>query len=270
MSPPKPSTAATAAQRRAPAPVVALLASEQDRRLLCTAIALTGRGDRHLSAWALPDPKHSLHERLRARMLGLGGDGIADRALRYMVESAVRGHHIPIRLLSHESQALAEQSDELRELPADSLLVTGWSRGTTPPDSIPFAAVIAAHPGAVLVVMDAPTVAFSAALLVAVGKGSWVHAQLATLAESLEYSYPCWTRKVDSVAALEPLLKEVSENDLVIVAPGSSTGSGLVPLLDRLRRAAAQATVAVLLPAGESHDGFIGWLESQHAQSCSR
>jgi hypothetical protein len=249
---------------------LALLASEQDRRLLCTAIALTGRGRRRLSAWSLPDPRHSLHERLHATMLGLPGDGIADRALRYMVEASVRGHHVPVRRLSHESRAFAEQSAELQAVPEDSLLVTGWSRGEAPPDAAPFAALIEAHPGPVLVVMDAPIEAFSAALLVAVGKGSKVHAQLATLAESLEYSYPCWTRQVDKVAGLEPLLKEVAATDLVIVAPGSTADSRFVPLLDRLRSAAAHATVAVLLPAGEGHAGFVRWLGKQSDQSCSR
>jgi len=260
MHPQQPAGATTQTASSPAATVLTLLGSEADRPLLCTALALTRGTRRRLTAWCLPDPAQMLAERLRATMLGMRGNSEADRALRYMVESSIRGHHVPIRHLPQETQAFSEQIEELRALPEDSLLVTGWTRGGAVPSGRSFATIIREHPGSLLVVMAVPQTPFSAALLVSLGAATGPEAQLQALAESLEDSYPCWLQEAPTLDGLEPLLSEARENDLVIVSAANTKATEIVPLLDRLRPATGGYTAAILLPPGGDREQLLSWL----------
>ncbi len=242
------------------ASVLALLSGEEDGSLLRTALALTDRNAGRVLAWALPDPQRELLGRLQSTALGFRGNSKVDRALRYMVETARRGHHVPIRRLSHETQALAEQLAEIRAGSTGRLLVTGWSRGSVAPDDPSFTAIIKDHDGPVLLLMDAPAEPFSAALLVAVGTASTGTTELDGLAQSLEPAYPCWQRQVADTSGLESLLAEVTPTDLVIILPASPGAAKLHGLLDRLHSAAGTATFGVLLPPGTQRDQVLAWL----------
>ena len=177
-----------------------------------------------------------------------------------MVETARRGHHVPIRRLSHETRVLAEQLAEIRAGSTGSLLVTGWSRGSVAPDDPSFSAIIKDHDGPVLLLMDATQEPFAAALLVAVGAPSTGTTELDGLAQSLEPAYPCWQRQVANTAKLDPLLAEVTQTDLVIILPAGDGAAKLKGLLDRLHSAAGTATFGVLLPPGTQRDQALAWL----------
>lgn len=248
------------------AAVVTLLGGEQDRRLLGVALALSRGGRRRITAWSLPDSARMLADRLRAATLGLRGSSEADRALRYMIEASNRGHHVPVQRLSHETQACAEQLEEIRSFGEDSLLVTGWSRGCVPSTDRCFTTVVKQYRGSVLVVMDAPAAPFAASLLVSLGPKASSHSQLEALGESLETSYPCWMRRAENLDALEPLLAELDKSDLVIVSAVHSPATEITALLDRLRAVAQGSTAALLLPAGGSREGLLSWLTGQQAR----
>jgi len=252
---PSPRSTADAAET-----VLALLSGKQDGSLLRTALAMTDRNARRVLAWSLPDPQHELRSRLQSTALGFRGNSEADRALRYMIETARRGHHVPVRRLSHETRARAEQLAEIRAGSPGRLLVTGWSRGSEVPDDPSFAAIIKEHDGPVLLLMDAPAEPFTAALLVAVDAPAAAETDLEALARGLEPSYPCWQRRVASGAELEPLLQEVTPSDLVIILPGATRAAEFDALLDRLHSAAGTTTVGVLLPHTGKRDRLLAWL----------
>ena len=250
---------------RRDAPIVALLNSEGDRRLLSLAMTLRGGPERRVEAWSLPDEAGSLRERLRATMLGLRGTSQANRALRYMVEASARGHHIPVRILSSTSSARDEQIDELRQLPADTLLVTGWARGGQPPADPSFSEVIRAHAGPLLFMMECPSQPFTSALFVSSGVSDEATTTLSALSASVERTYPCWTREATHMDALEELLDQTTSSDLVLVSNSASDLSELRPLLDRLRLAASISTVGILLTKHSSRDALLQWLNDNWA-----
>ena len=243
------------------APIIALLTSDEDPRLLSLAMTLRGKTGRRVDAWALPDDARSLRGALRATMLGLRGSNEAHRALRYMVEASARGHHVPIRILPTVSSARSEQIDELRKLPADTLLVAGWARGDQLQTHGCFGEVVQAHPGPLLFMMDCPSQAFSSALFVSVGDAGKASAVLSTLSNAVERAYPCWTREAPDLLALEALLSEATRSDLIIVSSPATELSVLQPLLDRLKLAASVSTVGVLLHDHDSREPLLQWLD---------
>jgi len=243
------------------APILALLPSDGDPRLLSLAMTLRGnRTERRLIAWALPNEARSLRNRLRSTMLGLRGSGEANRALRYMVESSARGHHVPVQDLPELRAARTETLEGISQLSTDALLVAGWSRHKQPSAHSSFGEVLRAHPGALLFVMDCPAEPFASALFVAVGSQQHVSPALAQLCEQVELSYACWTRRAADLKELDNVLCETTDSDLVIISSEATDADELEPLLERLREAATKSTVGILLPEHASREPLIQWV----------
>ena len=213
-----------------------------------------------MDAWALPDEARTLRHTLRATMLSIRGSSEANRALRYMVEASARGHHVPVRILPTVSSARSEQIDELRQLPADTLLVTGCSQRGEAPAEPGFSEVVRAHSGPLLFMMGGPPQAFTNVLFFSAGASEEGSTVLSTLCDAVESSYPCWTRAAADLDALEELLSETTRSDLVIVSSGASDLSVLQPLLDRLKSAALVSTVGILLNNCASRKPLLQWL----------
>ena len=242
------------------APIIALLTSDDDRRLLSLAVSLRGSTGRRVDAWALPDESRTLKQTLRATMLGIRGNSEANRALRYMVDTSARGHHIPVRILPTVSSARSEQLDELTRLPADTLLVTSFTQGGQAPADSSFDEVLCAHPGPLLLMMGCPPQAFTSALFVSDDPSTEASKALSTLCDAVERAYPCWTRAAADLDALEELLAETTRADLVIVSSAASELAVLQPLLNRLKLAASISTVGILLNNYASREPLLQWL----------
>ena len=90
-------------------PVVAVLPHPDDRELLQFGLALS-HGDRtRLRAWTFHDPGRRLHPALRIARFGMATRSEADRAIRHLVDSAVRGAHVPVRPFSWDDEARAAE-----------------------------------------------------------------------------------------------------------------------------------------------------------------
>ena len=231
-------------------PVVAVLPHPDDRELLQFGLALS-HGDRtRLRAWTFHDPGRRLHPALRIARFGMATRSEADRAIRHLVDSAVRGAHVPVRPFSWDDEARAAELAGLGRLPEATTLIVGRVRGRPGLEIDAVLALAAEHPGPVAVVVAPRGPAIREVLATsAAPHEDPAHQALVRSIAALELAYPTFRVRLDDDARLTEALEDARETTLVFAAVDDDGLYGALegdpPLWER-----HPGTTALLFPPG--------------------
>lgn len=219
--------------------VAVVLPHAHDRPLMRTALALAHARRGPLRAFALHEPGEELPAPLRLQLYGLWTLSEADRAIRHLVDSAIRGAHVAVQHLD-----LDGGEARVHGLGDSVPLLTGWVRGRSQLDREQLRALLIGHPGDAALVADHSGPAFSEVL--ALGSG----AALQALSRPLAACYPVFEVAAPDAATARRALSDASPHTLVLL--GLPADGGLGPFAEWAGRLeeAAPGTVLAALPRG--------------------
>ena len=230
--------------------VAVVLPHAHDRPLLRTALALAHarRGD--LRAFALHEPGEELPASLRLQLYGLWTLSEADRAIRHLVDSAIRGAHVAVQGLQ-----LDGGEARIHEFGEHVPLLTGWVRGRSQLDRPQVRTLLLGHPGDAALITDQGGPAFTEVL--ALGAS----AALQALARPLAASYPLFEVPATDARAARAALADASATTLVLLGLPPGELGPFAEWAGRLDEA-APGTVVAALPRGAARqtslDALLG------------
>jgi hypothetical protein len=221
-----------------------------------------GHGTR-LRAWALHGPGEGLPLPLKMALFGLDPRSEADRAIRHLVDSARRGAHVAVRVIS-DDDAVAVQAKLLSTLSDGALLIVARVRAGAPLELDRIAPLLAAHPGP-LIALDVPrTPAPTEILAILPGPQTPGFALAARQADALDRLYPTFRpRGIDRLDSLEVVAKDCTPEVLTLIGLPSARSLGPLKGLGGPLETLSPGPVAVIIPPGPEASGTLGRLMGQ-------
>jgi hypothetical protein len=242
-----------AAERRAP--VLLLVPDVEDRALVRTGLAVAAGMRTRLRCWALREPGEDLPVALRVALYGLAARSEADRAVRQMVDAAVRGAHVATRPMGADDEEARREIAVIHGAGAGAPLLCGWTAGGPGPEPERLRRAALPHPGALIVVRDVETATFSEVLaLDPCDDGSSARDALVEAARCLERGYPLWRRRTTEPRELASALRDCRETTLALVSLDGERGLSLLGSWGRDGglETLVPGTLAFVLPRGDS------------------
>lgn len=194
-----------------------------------TALALVLRGQEALSAYCLHRPGEELSDEFRIARYGLGHQREADRAVRRLVQYAVRGAHVDIKPVPGDEEGLAALKRRLSSAPESSPLVVGWSRQGALPDRVRLLPLLAGYPGPMGLLIDDDGPPFTEVLGLALGDTHHPAVNVTgALLRAVERSHPTFRVAATSASQAERALRDAGPRTLVMIPVGERVPAGLL------------------------------------------